>query len=369
MATDEARSDGGNVSGGDPTPARVGGGATDWADLAQALDHVEFGMAVLDGGVIRLANQAAANLVGASLEELVGHHVAKFVTPSDDLLRDIEDLETARFQGFRARRSVNAPGGGRTLFWVTMRTVEIGGQRLEVTIFAPEQELGQLGRHPTRAWMDVIPVCLGFADRHWRIRSISAEVYELLGRLPSECVGTELLDWVVPAQRAELSQATENAVVPGIFPDVSMSAAGGASTAVCVMLAPTGPEEDDIIDFALVGRLEDYLPLSGDRVNDLEMRLRRIAAEVRAAGIMDSLSRLPRAATGPELTDLTTRQWEILARMAQGQRVSTIADELYISRSTVRNHLAAIFRRFGVHNQAELVEKLRDTPPSGRTDE
>ena len=79
---------------------------------------------------------------------------------------------------------------------------------------------------------------------------------------------------------------------------------------------------------------------------------------------MDSLSRLPRAATGPELTDLTTRQWEILARMAQGQRVSTIADELYISRSTVRNHLAAIFRRFGVHNQAELVEKLRDTPPA-----
>ena len=54
--------------------------------------------------------------------------------------------------------------------------------------------------------------------------------------------------------------------------------------------------------------------------------------------------------------------------MAQGQRVSTIADELYISRSTVRNHLAAIFRRFGVHNQAELVEKLRDTPPPGRTD-
>ena len=294
MATDEAPSDGGNVSGGDPTPARVGGGATDWADLAQALDHVEFGMAVLDGGVIRLANQAAANLVGASLEELVGHHVADFVTPSDDLLRDIEDLETARFQGFRARRSVNAPGGGRTLLWVTMRTVEIGGQRLEVTIFAPEQELGQLGRHPTRAWMDVVPVCLGFADRHWRIRSISAEVHELLGRLPSECVGTQLLDWVVPAQRAELSEATENAVVPGIFPDVSMSAAGGASTAVCVMLAPTGPEEDDIIDFALVGRLEDYLPLSGDRVIDLEMRLRRIAAEVRAAGMMDSLSRLPR---------------------------------------------------------------------------
>ena len=143
-----------------------------------------------------------------------------------------------------------------------------------------------------------------------------------------------------------------------------MSAAGGASATVCVMLAPLGPEEHDNITFALVGRLEDYLPLSGDRVNDLELRLRRIAAEVRAAGVMDSLSRLPRAATGPELTDLTNRQWEILARMVQGQRVSTIADELYISPSTVRNHLAAIFKKFGVHNQAELVEKLRGGPPA-----
>ena len=130
------------------------------------------------------------------------------------------------------------------------------------------------------------------------------------------------------------------------------------------MLAPTGQQEHDLIDFALVGRLEDYLPPSGDRVSDLEMRLRRIAAEVRAAGVMDSLSGLPPAATGQELTDLTTRQWDILARMAQGQRVSTIANELYISQTTVRNHLAVIFKKFGVHNQAELVEKLRGIPPA-----
>jgi DNA-binding CsgD family transcriptional regulator len=336
----------------------------DWVDLAQALDRVEFGIAVLDGGVIRLANQAAANLVGVPLEGVVGHHVAEFVTPTDDLLRDIEDLETGRFQGFRARRSVNAPGGGRTLFWVTMRTVEISDERLEVAIFVPEVQLGQLGRHPIRAWMDVIPVCLGIADRHLRIRSISAEVYELLGRLPSECVGTQLLDWVDPAQRTELSAATANAVAPGIFPDIGMAAADGASASVCVMLAPTCSQEHDLIYFALVGRLEDFIPPSGDRVNDLEMRLRRIAAEVRAAGVMDSLSGLPRAATGQELTDLTARQWEILARMAQGQRVSTIANELYISPSTVRNHLAVIFKKFGVHNQAELVVKLLGNPPA-----
>src|SRR5271165_1368269 len=105
MSTNQAPTNGGNVSGGDPIRERGRGGATDWADLAQALDRVEFGIAVFDGGVVRLANHAAANLVGASLEELVGHHVGEFVTPTEDLLRDIEDLETGRFQGFRARRS------------------------------------------------------------------------------------------------------------------------------------------------------------------------------------------------------------------------------------------------------------------------
>ena len=64
------------------------------------------------------------------------------------------------------------------------------------------------------------------------------------------------------------------------------------------------------------------------------------------------------------MTDLTTRQWEILSRMAQGQRVSTIAGELYISPSTVRNHLAVIFKKFGVHSQAELMQKLWGIPPA-----
>lgn len=365
MSTNQSPTEGGYVSGGDhPIRAQDRGALRDWSDLAQAADRVEFGIAVLDGGVIRLANQAAADLVGVPLEEVVGHHVAEFVTPTEDLLRDLEDLETGRFQGFKARRSVNTPSGGRTLFWVTMRTVEISDERMEVTIFLPEAQLGQLGRHPTRAWMDVIPVCLGIADRHWRIRAISAEVYELLGKLPSECVGTRLLDWVYPAQRTELSEATANGVVPGIFPNIDMATANGAPTAVCVMLAPTHTQEHDLIDFALVGRLENFIPPSGDRVNDLEMRLRRIAAEVRAAGVMDSLSGLPRAATGQELTDLTTRQWEILTRIAEGQRVSTIASELYISPSTVRNHLAVIFKKFGVHNQAELVVKLLGNPPA-----
>ncbi|MGN6472198.1 MAG: LuxR C-terminal-related transcriptional regulator, partial [Mycobacteriales bacterium] len=35
------------------------------------------------------------------------------------------------------------------------------------------------------------------------------------------------------------------------------------------------------------------------------------------------------------------------------------ARELYLSPTTVRNHLSAIFQRFGVHSQRELLDLLR----------
>jgi DNA-binding NarL/FixJ family response regulator len=89
---------------------------------------------------------------------------------------------------------------------------------------------------------------------------------------------------------------------------------------------------------------------------ELEMRLRRIGAEVLAARVFDDVAapsrdRLPGG--------LTRRQSEVLSRLLDGKRVRSIAGELYVNPSTVRNHLAAIFRRFGVHTQAELLDLLR----------
>lgn len=60
---------------------------------------------------------------------------------------------------------------------------------------------------------------------------------------------------------------------------------------------------------------------------------------------------------------LTPRQWEVLRLLLQGVRVPVISAKLGVSRSTVRNHLATIFRKCGVHSQSELIEFLRDRAP------
>jgi DNA-binding NarL/FixJ family response regulator len=101
-------------------------------------------------------------------------------------------------------------------------------------------------------------------------------------------------------------------------------------------------------------------PLAGDRVAELEARLRRIAVELIAAGVMDDESpSLPVETDIPHLEELSGRQREILIRLLNAQRVSLIAAELYVSPSTVRNHLTTIFSKFGVHSQAELLAVLR----------
>jgi two-component system response regulator DesR len=62
----------------------------------------------------------------------------------------------------------------------------------------------------------------------------------------------------------------------------------------------------------------------------------------------------------PQVNNLTVRQWEVLARIVRGERVPTIASDLHLSQSTVRNHLSLIFKRFGVRSQPELLRAIEE---------
>lgn len=65
------------------------------------------------------------------------------------------------------------------------------------------------------------------------------------------------------------------------------------------------------------------------------------------------------AATG-QAADLTPRERDVLGRMCRGQDDATIAGELGVSRNTVRNQVASIFRKVGVNRRAAAVVWARD---------
>jgi DNA-binding CsgD family transcriptional regulator len=96
------------------------------------------------------------------------------------------------------------------------------------------------------------------------------------------------------------------------------------------------------------------------RADQLEKHMWRIAAEVRAAGLTPAPGETISLDPIKEFGEMSTRQREIVARLAAGERVKEIARDMYLSPSTVRNHLTAVFRRFGVHSQLELISVLKD---------
>lgn len=100
--------------------------------------------------------------------------------------------------------------------------------------------------------------------------------------------------------------------------------------------------------------------LNDERASRLEEHLWRIGVELKAAGIADVPILGELNWSDPVIRELSGRQIEILRRLARGERVAAIAEGLFLSQSTVRNHLVAIYRKLGVHSQPELLARLRN---------
>ncbi|MGH2399499.1 MAG: response regulator [bacterium] len=74
----------------------------------------------------------------------------------------------------------------------------------------------------------------------------------------------------------------------------------------------------------------------------------------RIAGAAGTRAAAPRLAKrGP--FPLSKRETEVVQKVVAGRAVRTIAQELHLSAHTVRNHLKSVYRKLGVHSQAEAA--------------
>lgn len=56
---------------------------------------------------------------------------------------------------------------------------------------------------------------------------------------------------------------------------------------------------------------------------------------------------------------LTTREVEVLEQLSKGLSYTAIADNLYLSPSTVRKHIENIYKKLQVHSKLEAVQKAK----------
>lgn len=168
---------------------------------------------------------------------------------------------------------------------------------------------------------------------------------------------TSLLDIVHPGEVTTILDAFERVMASGqhVTVRVRCRSRGGAQAMQVVLRRVDG----DPPSFGYAVRREDDGGLFGLGNSELERRLQHISEEIQAIARLRSVGHAPDPDRIHGLRDLTPRQWEIVTRLLRGERVPTIARTMYLSQSTVRNHLSGVFRKVGVSSQEELIAALQ----------
>lgn len=300
--------------------------------------------------VILAASEAAAGAVGVEPPDLVGHSFEEFTT--DDPTGAVEMLLTGRLKGFEAERTLR---------------LRDGVQRVGVWVRVLEQPppiefiLAVLWRAGSSATSQLpIPgadephAIFGTVSSELLIERISEDV-SILGLEASELVGVPILRLVSADSAADTL--------------VALAEASSRERGVCTSVLVPSPEGAVLAEL-LVRRLVPSMSFAfslvcaGDQVSGplgAEEALRELGRGLRALDIGEVASVLDRA--GPVGAErLSSRESEIVARLVSGDRVPAIAQALFLSQSTIRNHLSSAFAKLGVTSQQELVDLYRAPP-------
>lgn len=340
-------------------------GAT--AELMGAVDRfvLPIWLVDLEDLTVLAVSRSAVTRMGVSAASIVDHPLRDLMHPDDwpNTYLALDALRRGAVDCYRAfgPRGMTGSAVSRRIF---VRAVECDGRRMAL-VEASDDRLAASG--PLSEYLGSMPLemAVGTINREWVVLSVSSEIRSLLGVEPADFIGRRLLGGIHQGDvdrllEAGLQSAEENSA--GLRIRIRDSA-GEWKVMACVLTSLSGTSERL---FLLMPDLKFEAENSRARIDELERHLWRIAAEVDASGILRHVGSPAGAAHIPERADLTLRQWEVLSRLARGDRVSAIARDLSISPSAVRNHVSAILRRFGVSSQAELMAVLRERDePSG----
>lgn len=300
---------------------------------------------------ILAASDEAGRLLGVPADELVGRNVEDFAAdpPSGALAL----VESGRLSGFQARRRMRSADGESRPLQVWARaadpTIPVGSV---IVVLWPGGR-SAWSYLPTAADIDMAPVLVGTVNSRLEIERVSDDV-RLLGLDPDEAVGGSVFRLFDVTSAADvlhaLAQATEGDRAVCVAVNVHVE---GKPAMAELMLRPLRPAPSFSFSMACGGR-DDPLAPSTD-----EADLRRMGRGLHALALAEALAFLHDADI-PGVEKLTTRELDITARLITGDRVPAIASVMYLSQSTIRNHLSRVFRKLDVGSQQELIEMVRE---------
>jgi len=306
--------------------------------------------------MVRAVTVAGRRLIGRPAHEIVGHPIGRLIDATDrvGIIGALAALRAGTIVFYRAHLRGVAAGRGITPLIAWVQALDVAGKQVALAAWEesdhePSLAAGELlGR--------TVAVALVDASGATNAAAVERPVDDLV---TADLLGSRL----VPADDRDLLASL--ASDPGNQREamsIGYSVRFATSSGRIITL--------DAIATALAGSTDRLvllmLPAATPRELEFEAHLRRIAIEIEASGILARSGSIPEVALArlAETSMLTPRQREVLRRLVAGQRVRTIASELFVSQSTIRNHLSAVFEHFGVHSQGELLERVSETDAS-----
>jgi DNA-binding CsgD family transcriptional regulator len=323
----------------------------------------------LPSGRFLVVNPPMAKALSSTVDALAGLSSLEQLPPADRPaaqlgFQALADGALTSYQAFRRLVASSDPGQAYSV-WVS--AIDVGGTRVGLVSLIPSADHdSQLGTLPplSRA-PELGHVVLGTVDGAWRIDRISHDVTPVLGITLEQCVGAPVLGVVHPSDAPALLAAVEHARrgERAVRLTLRLSGRSRAWITVTAVLSTISPGDPPALAFALIrgdaSQAGDGPADGGGRELQLETHMLRIAEELRTAGLIPRLDQLPVLTETPQLGELTSREWAVLTRLLDGQRVSAIAADMFLSQSTVRNHLSSIYAKLGVHSQVDLIRLIR----------
>jgi PAS domain-containing protein len=300
--------------------------------------------------IVAVADRVLA-MLEATREQLIGRPASDFVAqePSGALTL----LATGRLDGAEAGRILMGPDGDilPARAWAHV----LGRQRPPLyAIILLVESASKPAAEPTDEDVRVF----GVVDDTWRVDHISSTVTDLLGYLPEDLAGRpltnivhdddipEILTGLARVHHSKLDTLTRVRLLRSderwqqtrmrVGP---LARAPGFGFVLRALPDPPSPEP--------TAGLEEFLAcMSGERLADAE--------------IMPS-PRIPTSRQLPALTELNSKQWEILVRLASGASEDQVARSLRLDPDETRRHMLVIFLKLGVTDLGELTDVLEAT--------
>ncbi|MGA9873333.1 MAG: response regulator transcription factor [Rhodococcus sp. (in: high G+C Gram-positive bacteria)] len=150
-----------------------------------------------------------------------------------------------------------------------------------------------------------------------------------------------------------------------VLMDLKMKRIGGLQATEQLMTMPAPPrviamtamDVDDLVVRAVAAGAHSFV--SKDEAPDTFYLAVRAVASGNTLFSAEALRRIAASSAAPTsppaLSSLTDREREVLCILASGATTSAISRELYLSETTVKTHITAIFGKLGVNNRVEAA--------------